>query len=81
MDWLSFDICNTDVYEASCCYCSALDCDIKKILHEVYALLYQSYSLFHMIAGYRQILSFPICFGLSLFDSFSDESPKITGEF
>lgn len=29
-------------------------------------------------ASYRQILSFPICYGLSLFDSFSDESHKIT---
>ena len=62
-------------------HCCALHSDVQKILHEVCALPHQSYTLFHMIAGYRQILSFPICYSRSLFDSSSDESPKITGEF
>lgn len=76
-----FDVHNTDVHELSGHYCKALNYDLKKILREVHVLLYQSCSLFHTIAGYRQILSFPIWYGLFLFDSFSDESPKITGEF
>ena len=77
----TFHLMSVILMYLSCCHCIALVCDIKKILYEVYALPYQRFSLFHMIAGYRQILSFPICYGLSLFDSFGDESPKITGEF
>lgn len=44
----------------------------------MYTLLYQRGSVFHLIAGNWQILSFPICYGLFLSDSFSDDCHKIT---
>lgn len=69
---IHFYVCNTNAHKLSCRFFAMLWTVMKR--NPTWGVC----SLFHMIAGYRQILSFPICYGLSLFDSFSDESHRIT---